>query len=367
MRIGVITRHAITNYGSLLQAVATQEIVEQLGYECRIIDYIRNDENYKTREKTSLKNKPFWNKSFVTRFIYLVLRLPEGYFVGLKFEKEREKLLKLTKRYSSLEELCKEPPLADVYMTGSDQVWGPVECGAYDYVYCLNFTDDNAKRISYAASFGRIELGKEILNRYGHYLSRYSHISVRETSAITLVESIGLNAEQVLDPTLLLDKEYWKQFFKPIKKKKYILIYQINNDDRLGDFAEKLSKKMGLPLIRISAAMSQLKRPGKLVYCPSMGEFLSYIDNAECLVTDSFHGTAFAINFNTQFVEVLPNNKTGTRNISVLELTNLTERIVNNPNDVSKVLKKIDFAKVNSILEKNRARSIACLKKMIEV
>ena len=366
MIVDVITRHAIINYGSLLQAIATQRIVEQLGHDCKIIDYIRDDENYKEREKTLLKNKPFWNKTLVRRLVYLALRMPEGYFTGKRFEKERNKLLKMTRRYTSLDELQQDLPKADIYMTGSDQVWGPVECGEYDYAYCLNFTRDMDKRISYAASFGRTEFRQDVIDNYKHYLSRYAHVSVREKSALEIMESLGIHSEQVLDPTLLFGKDFWKQFFKPIKNKKYVLIYQIHNNPVLGEYAKGIAKEMGLPLIRISASLSQLIRPGKLVYCPSIGEFLSYIDNAECLITDSFHGTAFAINFNTQFVEVLPNNNTGTRNISILEMTNLSGRIVNNLNDVSVAMEKIDFSKVNEILYKNRNESIDCLKKMIE-
>ena len=366
MKVNVITRHAITNYGSLLQAIATQGIVEQLGHECRIIDYIRNDEHYKFREKTSLKNKPTWNKNFLTRMVYLALRMPESYFVGTKFEKERNTFLKLTKRYSTNEELRADIPKADVYMTGSDQVWGPVECGDQDYAYCLNFTGEKDKRISYAASFGRTEFSKEVLDQYKNYLSRYVHISVREKSAVDLINSLGMNAEQVLDPTLLLGRDYWKQFFKPIRGKNYVLIYQINNDPVLGEYAREIARQKNLPLIRVAASFSHLSRPGKLVYCPSIGEFLSYIDNAECLITDSFHGTAFALNFNTQFVEVLPNNKTGTRNISILEMTKLSGRIVHNMDDVSVAREKIDFSETNRILDKYRQKSIACLKEMIE-
>lgn len=365
MKIANITRHAMTNYGSLLQAIATQNVIRFLGHECETIDYIRYDEHYKTHEKTLLAFKKDWNSNPFKRFLYLCLRQPEAYYSGRKFEKEREKLLNLSKRYSSCDELKKNKPNADIYMTGSDQVWGPVENGEYDSAYCLSFTDDTDKKIAYAASFGRTEINDNIMEYYKQYLSCYDHITVREASAVEMIKSLGLSATHVIDPTLLLDKNSWKQYFKPIKYKKYVLIYQIHNGNELGEYALKVSQKMGLPLIRVSTSLHHINRPGKLVVCPTIGEFLSFIDNAECLITDSFHGTAFAINFNTQFVEVLPNNKTGTRNMSILELTGLSDRILSDPDDVDLALRKIDFNHCNSVIASQREFGLKIFGEMI--
>ena len=122
---------------------------------------------------------------------------------------------------------------------------------------------------------------------------------------------------------------------------------------------------MGLPLVRISTSFHQLVRPGKFIWCPGVGEFLSYVKNAECMITDSFHGTAFAINFNTQFVEVLPNNRTGTRNTSILKLTGLSDRVLKNPEDIELAFKKIDFSNANEVIQRERKKSIKILSSMI--
>ena len=94
MKIAVITRHAITNYGSLLQAFATQVTIEKLGYECEIINYIRKDESYKNHEKTLLKRKTEWNRNPIKKIVYLLLRQPESCLAGKKFECEQNKYLK---------------------------------------------------------------------------------------------------------------------------------------------------------------------------------------------------------------------------------------------------------------------------------
>ena len=163
----------------------------------------------------------------------------------------------------------------------------------------------------------------EIESFFKKWLSRYHHIGVREDSAVSLLNKMGLDSVQVLDPTLLLDSVFWSKIAEPIEEKKYVLVYQLHNDKRVGTYAVQVAKSLGLPLIRVSTSFHQISREGKFVWCPDIGKFLSYVKNAECLITDSFHGTAFAINFNTPFVEVLPNNKTGTRNMSILKLTGI--------------------------------------------
>lgn len=366
MKIAVITRHAISNYGSLLQAIATQEIIESLGHTCEIIDYIRDDESYLKREYTLLKHKPKWNSNPLKRIAYLMLRQPESFVTGKRFAAAQKSYLKLTKRYTTNKQLAEEKPIADVYMTGSDQVWGPVENGEYDSTYCLSFTEASDTRIAYAASFGHTDMTADLKSYYKKWLERYKYIAVREDSALTILDELGIESFQVLDPTLLMDKNHWSKYIKKIKYRKYILIYQLHNDKKLGAYAKRVSEAKNLPLIRISASFHQITREGKFVWLPDLGEFLSYIMNAECMITDSFHGTAFAINFNVPFVEVLPNNNTGTRNVSILNMTGLTDRILKDENDIGIINKVIDFKEVNQILNQKRKESIDILKRMIE-
>lgn len=364
MKVDVITRHAISNYGSLLQAIATQAVIEELGHECEIIDYVREDESYRNHEKTLLKNKKEWNANPLRRLVYLAFRQPESVFAGKKFEKQRRKYLKLSKNYSSRDDLKKDYPNADVYMTGSDQVWGPTEDGTYDDNYCLSFVKD-AKKIAYAASFGRTDINEKLRLYFKKHLTSYRHIAVREDSAVKMLEDLDIKADQVLDPTLLFEEDFWNSYTQEVTRKKYLLVYQLHNDKKLGKYAAKIAKEKGLELVRVSATFHQISRPGKFVFCPSMSEFLGYVKNAELMVTDSFHGTAFAINFNTPFVEVLPNNKTGTRNMSILTLTGLSDRILSDDNK-NVADNKIDFTYANKILNEKRTESRVILKRMIE-
>ena len=367
MKVAVITRHSINNYGSLLQAIATQSVIEALGHECVIIDYVRNDESIREREKTELSKKGAWNNSAMRRMLYLVMRQPESILSGFRFEKMQKQFLNLTRRYSHRDELITRKPIADCYMTGSDQVWGPVGKGEYDDCYCLSFTEESDKRFSYASSFGHTEFTPELEQYYKKWLSRYKQLLVREDTAQIMLSEWGLNAQQVIDPTLLLPKEFWKKYISKRQiKEKYILIYQLHNNERLGKYAATLAEKEGLKLLRVSQSLHQITREGKLVWCPGIGEFLSLIDNAECMITDSFHGTAFAINLNTPFIEVLPNNNTGTRNMSILRLTGLTNRVLGEKDDFDIIKTRINYDAVNKIVEDERNRSIILLDKMLK-
>lgn len=366
MRVSLITRHAITNYGSLLQTLATQIVIERLGHTCEVVNYIRADENYRQHERTLLKRKPEWNRNPIKRGIYLALRQPESRLSGRRFAKERNRLLHLSQLYSSMEELTQKPPAADLYLTGSDQVWGPVENGDYDSAYCLSFVPDAARKASFAASFGRDTLTEEQMQFFRRWLGQFQRITVREDSAVSLIEEMGFEAERVLDPTLLLDAEDWARFMTPLRRKPYVLVYQIHQNPALGLYAKKVADAMHLPLVRISTSLHQMTQKGKLVWCPPIGAFLSYIKNAACLITDSFHGTAFAINFETPFVEVLPQNHTETRNKDVLAWTGLTDRIVTDVNNTSIAVKRPNFECARRTLSEQRIRTIEIFKSILE-
>lgn len=364
MEIKVITRHGPSNYGSILQSIATLKVLETLGHDASIIDYQRKDERGLSGILTQLKAKSNWNNP-VKKIAYILLRWPMEAIATRKFDKMRKHYLKLTKRISDKDELLNVK--ADIYLTGSDQVWGPIGPDKYDGAYFLDFVKDKPK-LAFAASFGRTQFDKDVKNAYSKYLKDYDAIAVRENTAIDTLCDFGItDANQVLDPTLLLSSKEWEKEVGLMSNpdKEYILIYQIHNNPALDEYAKKLSDRTGLPIVRVSPSLHQVKRVGKFKWLPDLNDFLSLIKNATLMVTDSFHGTAFAINFNTQFIEILPNNATGSRNQSILNLTGLSNRIVNDLNDFSIADKQIDYAEVNKIIEKERSRSLSILLQMI--
>lgn len=365
-KAAVITRHAVSNYGSVLQAYALQESIKKLGYDCEIIDYIRTDEDYRNIADTLVK-KSSWNKNIITRLIYKSIQSPEYIVMGRAFEKYRKALLCESKtRYSSLSELKSNPPDADIYCTGSDQVWGPVGSDNCDGAYFLDFAPDGKKKIAYAASFGKTDISNCDTDKIKNSLEDYDFLTVREKSAVELINSLGISGvTQVLDPTLLLDSDEWSKLIKQNISGKYVLLYQLHSNPDMDSYAERFALKSGLKLIRLTPLFHRVFKSGKAVYLPDISAFLSYIKNAEFMITDSFHGTAFAINFNTPFIDILP-GETKTRNQSILELTGLTNRILGSYDDYSFINKKTDFTKANEIISQKRLQSIETLKNMLE-
>ena len=367
MTVKVITRHAPSNYGSLLQSIATQTVLEHLGYECKMIDYQRKDE----RGIRMVLNQVSRKKDFsspLKKLFYIIIRYPVEKYAQCRFYRMRNRYLKMTKRCTTPEDLSQLK--ADAFITGSDQVWGPVITGMYDAAYLLQFATGGAKRLSYAASFGKTNFDAATTRVYQQMLASYDKITVREDSAVQMLESWGAKNcyGQVLDPTLLLSADEWIDLlvYEEMQIKyashKYILVYQIHNDRQLSSYALRLAAHTGLKLLRVNPFMHQVHRGGKFVLCPDVTEFLSLIKNATYIVTDSFHGTCFSLTFEKQFIEVLPNNTTGTRNQSILALTGLSNRIVYDFDDFSIINRMINYQPVREILAKERGRSVKMLK-----
>ena len=371
MNVKVITRHSPSNYGSLLQSIATVKTIEGLGHDCSIIDYQRPDERGLKGVLTQVNCKAGFSNP-LKKLAYIAIRYPIEKFAQVRFDRMRKKYLKMTSRCSSHVDLKKIS--ADAFITGSDQVWGPMMNGVYDSAYFLQFVGKDSRKLAYAASFGKTKFDESTVVAYKKMLSEYDKIAVREKSAVSLLEEWGLNncLGQVLDPTLLLDMSQWtnllikKNDFDKYKDLKYILVYQIHNDPKLSGYAKRLAKHTGMELLRVNPMLHQALRGGKFICSPDLSEFLSLVANASCIVTDSFHGTCFSINFGKQFIEILPNNATGTRNQSILELTGLSDRILCDFNDYSLVDKVIDYGKVNELLEVERRKSLEVIRSMIQ-
>lgn len=371
MIIKVITRHGPSNYGSLLQSIATVKKIEEFGHQCEIIDYQRPDERGLNGVLTQLKAKDGFGNP-LKKLAYIAIRYPTEKFAQARFDRMRKKYLKMTSRCSSHVDLKKIS--ADAFITGSDQVWGPMMNGVYDSAYFLQFVGKGSRKLAYAASFGKTKFDESTVVAYKKMLSEYDKIAVREKSAVSLLEEWGLDncLGQVLDPTLLLDSKTWKDLLvskddsRKYANKNYILVYQIHNDPKLSDYAKRIARQSGMELLRVNPYLHQKYRGGKFICCPDLGEFLALIDNASCIITDSFHGTCFAINFGKQFIEILPNNATGTRNQSILELTGLSDRILHDTDDYSLLDKVIDYGKVNELLEAERRKSLEVIRSMIQ-
>lgn len=369
VRITIITLQNVRNYGSVLQALATQEVFRELG--C-IVDFV----NYNKNGKLSYLDRVHsftHGKGFLSKLIYPFILIPSF----IKEDKVFKAFLKKNinqqeKEYSCMDDFKDFPITSDIYCTGSDQTWNSGWNNGILPELFLKFVPDNVKKISYAASIGKNKLDDWEVVETKALLSRYQYISVREASAKDIVEKqLGLpSATHVLDPTLQVNKEFWMsvlgdEYKAKYEKGKYVLIYQLNTNPNFDRYAKEFAKRKDWKLVRFCIRHYQGLRCGKAELIPNVEDFIGFIANAGCVITDSFHATAFACNLNTPMICIYPNSYSS-RLASLLKLVGLEDRHLKKFDDFSFVDNTgVDFSLVNRILEEQRKIGWEFLKKAI--
>lgn len=368
-KVKLITLHCIKNYGSVLQTYASQTIFEKLGMNVEVINYIRPDAIDNNLMKHRLNNSSFFSKNIITKILgYFLLKNTIKKQISV-FNKFLNDNIHLTKCYYSSNEIKKDNLKSDYFCVGSDQVWNSIWNNGIDLAYYLDFAPNSCAKVSFASSFGREKLDNKEIEVDKKMLSKFKYITVRENSGLKILNEMGIeNCKQVLDPTLLLNINDWKIISSNEKKQeKYILVYQLNsNDKKFDSYVKNVSKKMGIKVIRVSNLGYQKYKYGDFIFCPTVNEFLNYFINADYIITDSFHATGFAINFNKKFVDIFP-GAFSTRLQSILEMTGLTERKVVDFENYELLEKDIDYSKVNEIINKERDNTLNILKEMFDV
>ena len=363
MKVLITTMHRGHNYGSALQTYALSEVIKQQGHVVYILDYIPKRIQNSIILTTLLKK--LFEKSANKHERYNAIR---GLFIHISnefyYNRFFNKHLKLTRKYYSIKDIEKNMPDTDIYLTGSDQVWNSNHNQGIDKVFFLSFVPQNIKKIAYAASFGKQELETWEIKETQYLLQRYQAISVRESSALKILQSLEFkNGWHVLDPTLLLSKEEWIEKCPHLNiKEKYLLIYSVEpNKNQLIEYAKLIADKLKLKIYLVEWGFRRQPGTDKMIHNISPLTLMSYFIQAEYIIASSFHGTAFAVNLNKQFISVAPNHFS-TRAKSLLKLVNLEDRFITNKEfDLNQALSYIDYAKVNTILEQQRKISISFL------
>ena len=375
MKISVITLHTVNNYGSVLQTYATQKVFESLGHTTEIIDYWRADNltepciDKLLAHPAMQKSRRIWDSCSLLR---KAVRIPLRHKV-LNDRKSVQSFLSrhvnLSKnQYTSYEALCENPPDADVYVTGSDQVWNSIWNNGLDPAFFLGFAPAEKKKISFSASIGRTELDDWELEPMRAALSSYDAISVRESSAVALLrEKLGLSSTLTLDPTLMLDGDQWRALANTTRdmEGRYLLVYQLNRNPELDRYIEQLAQKEGLDILRLAYGNSEKKKAGRCLLRPSVEAFLGAFSNAACVITDSFHATSFALNMGVDFISVAPHNF-GTRINSILEMTHTQHRLLRDYTDFDLCHTPVNKKEVRNILDRKRDETLTFLKNALE-
>lgn len=364
MKVSVITMHSVKNYGSALQTFATQKVLENMGLEVEFINYIRSKYMDKNLLETWTEKDKGLSKLIKKVIIYPTVQKWKKVFWNYL----NENVTLTPHTYLTPEDFEKYPVHADIFCTGSDQVWNSGWNEGIEYPFFLTFAPQDKPRISFSASIGKSELTSEEISQIRPLLKQYKYITMREDSGLQLIKGMGItNCGFCLDPTLLLSKDEWLKHMKPIQRnKKYVLIYQLNRNKDFDRYAVEFAKRKNLQLVRFCTRYDQARLPGIPLMVPDIQEFPSLIANAEYVITDSFHATAFSINLNTEFISVYPQDYSSRIN-DILKLTGLEYRKLESFDDFETTDKKIDFDCVNNIILREREESLNEIKKMIEM
>lgn len=350
------------NYGSLLQAYALQTCLERNGST----PYIIQKQNSKSRSKICrllsrfvsdviFIIKPYQDYNFIRR---LRLRI-DDYKFGIKYQKlerfTRDKLsiVKITNENDFLKTINKN----SIFLAGSDQIWNPNANLSWFSFKWVNF---HYLKYSYAASLGVSTLSNDALKQYIDALSPFKVISLREEQAIRIFEpSFHNKVRQDLDPTLLGDKMFWRRIESPrLVSEPYVFVYRLRPNEDIFELAKKVAKEKKCKIV-YTGSYAYRSKDVQTIYNAGIEDFLSYIDHSEAVITNSFHGTAFSIVYEKQFLSVKVAT-TGSRVESLLTLLNLKTQYLD---DVQKDYSlNIDYSKVNEILTKERERSLRYIK-----
>ena len=303
MKIGLITYHRALNYGAVLQAYALQQVITgMLGKndECSILDY-----KCKKIEDMSVaihKDK---------RFLKNVLKSP--FRVG-PLKKKAKAYREFNGKYlktcpAQRQELTELSRKFDRLITGSDQLWNYRVCGDDD-TYFLDFADDPKKKYSYAVSLGMEKCFNENEGRILKNLSDFACVSLREPIGADKIRAVNPRLRTDVDPTLLLDAKSWESTFDLRNSLgKYILVYCVAPPKNIMSVARELSKKKDLPVYILTEKVAdKLKyRDCRCVFGKDPVEFLSFIKNAEYVLTTSFHATVFSLKFHKKLYAEVDN------------------------------------------------------------
>ncbi len=338
-KVAILTFQRAINYGAALQAYALQRVISEMGYQCELLDLDRPAKpapkrswlaSYRRKTGEPLGQQISWALGA------LGVRV-RGRLVGMLLDQlrrpsfrefERNHMRFSPRRYRSITALKDTSLDYAAYVAGSDQVWNP-EFPWDPEPYFLTFAPPGAIRIAYAASFGVNLIEGAVRDSYNRWLKGFDAISVREDVGERLVVDLsGCSASLVLDPTFLLEHSEWAALAQPTNlSRPYVFCYNLRDSAETDIAAIKLGRLLGLPVVRLGSSLAAPQRGVQQLAIAGPARFISLIQGANLVVTNSFHGMAFAINLGRPFYSILnTKDNMNSRMISLLKMLELPDR-----------------------------------------
>ena len=370
MKIAVLTTFDVYNYGASLQAHALTHYLSCLGHEVELIDYqpeyLTRKYNYKwVNPESSL------SRNAITRYIYRTLKYIQRQTTLKRkyaFDSFHQKYLKRTAiKYLDGNQLSVSPPVADIYIVGSDQVWNVFYETGRDPAFYLDFVK-SGRKISYAASFSYLDIDPDNLSRISKSLSTFNGVSVRERQGLEILKQMNINGYWVLDPVFLPGVDYWRSIIPDMAfKDKYLLIYDFESNHELRKFSIEYAKKNNLKIYSVNDTYPKLYANRNFSNVGPL-EFISLINNCEAFVSNSFHGTAFSLILNRPvFVFNRNRHKVNSRMVSLMELFGLSNFIFDKASDYNPGINQFNFDSINQIIERETEKSKFFLSICLEI
>lgn len=368
-KVAIMTWYTHRNYGTALQACATNHLVNQLGYAPSFIQYIPQRGAYQYdracfQKRCKTKVKGILNPVYFTK---------EHEAKYAEFFSKRINQTNKCNSYAELHDLNAE---FDAFLCGSDQIWTPLN---HDDKYFLSFVDNPDKMVAYAPSLGVSEITDPLIRaRMEKLIARFKHLSVREQQGAELIRQMtGKEPQVVLDPTLLLNPSEWDevadtQSSEKITEEKYIICYFLGDANKYMRYVRALSAKLNMPYYLIPVTRQQKKSAHVVPFEVGPCEFVSLIRNAHYVCTDSFHGIAFAANYHVPFsvFKRFSDRDSGSQNSRIYNLLNvlqLQNRLCDYDNHtIPSDIIECDFTEANVLLEKKREESLQYLERALE-
>ncbi len=377
-KIGILTstQSFSDNYGAVLQAYALSCCVKELGFEPNIIRYkvegehLNHSAPISERLKSTLFNP---NMSFHAKKRLVINKLKRRSVASVFGAFTRKHLNFFNEDYVTNDDLKKDTPPLDAFITGSDQVWNPVIHGnKNDPGYFLDFVPENKKRIAYAPSMGVDKIPEECENTLKDFLDKFDALSIREQSGAQIIKKCcNIDVPVVLDPTLLLSDREWDKISQNPDNlpEKYIFCYKFGKSKTMDKTIKSISKKYNLPIV---TAPSTPEVRFKADYNIGPAEFLGAIKNATLVCADSFHATVFSIIYKKPFL-IFPRHAStskvnmNSRMENLLETFDLKDRYIPENTEYDKeTLFEISFINVDNILEEKQKESKKYLENALE-
>lgn len=322
MKINIITIHNIPNFGSIFQCYALCEYLKKNGYtNVEVIDY----------------NPIYFRKSTLRAKIGKLLNYKWYLRRKNKFDDFIKKYIPVTtEQFFNLSELENYNFNADLYISGGDQLWNVYHDSGRDDAYRLVWA--TGRKISYGTSLGQFNFPKDKLKDLAIKIKDYSHIGVRESSSVNLLQEEGIKATHCVDPVFLLEECDYRKFFRKIhQSQKYLLVYLVTPSPLLEKCIKILSEHYNLKIV-LCSGFSKKCTCDEFIKDLGPDEILSYIKNADIVLSSSFHATAFSILFKKQFFTILPGEHTNERIEDLLRNIGLSDRIITSDLELVKKL-----------------------------